>query len=237
MRHLLLLLVAALVTCSAPSPYVTTVGILRPGVTLAIEAWSATVNAYQPAQGQRRDSFTIAATAPRNATPPPPPHLRAEPLGVVVHAPGTLQTLMVRVPDRVNLVVESHNGDVNVTDITGNARVILRQGNVNIMLPGYAQAQVGAGNISVTMGATDWPGTLYFSTGRGDIVLRISAKAAFGVRLHTGHGVLFTDFALRGTSNGQSETIVGNVNGGSARQIDVETSAGAIRLLRLQPQP
>ena len=234
---LLLLPLATLVACRASSPYVTTVGILKPGTTLALRVDSGTVNAYQPATGQRRDLFTVAATALPKGTPPPAPRMRAAPLGLVVRATGTFDSLLVRVPDGVNLVVQSRHGDVNVTDIAGNARIVAQHGNVNVKLAGYAQAAVGDGNLSVMMGATDWPGTLYFSTRRGDIELWISAKAAFGVHLHTGDGTLFTDFGLRGTSNGRAETIDGVVNGAVTPRIDVETSAGAIRLLRLQPQP
>jgi hypothetical protein len=233
----LLLALEPLVACSSPSPYVTTVGILKPGATLVVRVDSATVNAYQPMRGQRGDLFTIAATALPRGTPPPPPHLRAAPLGVVVRAPGTLESLLVRVPEGVNLVVASRGGDVNVTDISGNARVVAERGNVDIKLSGYAQAAVGRGNLSVMMGATHWPGTLHFSTQRGDVEVWINGKAAFGVHLHTGNGVLFTDFGLRGSSDGKAETIDGSVGGGLAQRIDVDSSAGAVRLLRLQPQP
>jgi hypothetical protein len=232
-----LLLLPALLACSAATPYVTTVGILKPGATLAIRIGSGTVNAYQPATGQRRDLFTIAATALPKGTPPPPPRLHVAPLGIVVRAPRSLASLLVRVPDGVNLVVTSHQGDVNVTDITGNARIAAARGDVAIMLPGYAQAAVGEGNLTVRMGATDWPGTLHFSTQRGDVGLWISGLASFNVHLHTDNGVLFTDFGLRGTSNGRSETIDGGVNGGSTHALDVQTGNGDIHLLRLQPQP
>jgi hypothetical protein len=211
----LLLLLGILAACSTAAPYVTTVGILKPGATLAVRAGSGTVNAYQPAA----------------------PQLRPMPHGVFVTAPQPLSSLLVRVPDGVTLDVDSRKGDVNVTDIPGSARILAERGNVNVMLPGYAQAATGEGNVSVTMGAATWPGTLRFSARRGDIVLRISAKAAFGVHLRTGGGVLFTDFGLRGTSSGGAETIDGSVNGGTTQRIDVETSSGAIRLLRLQPQP
>jgi hypothetical protein len=234
---LLLLPLAALVSCSAPTPYSTTVGILKPGATLVVRVAQASLNVYQPVTGKRRDLFTITATGLPKATPPPGPRVRVAPLGVVVNAPSPLASLLVRVPDGVNLVVQSQRGDVNVTDIRGNARVVALHGNVTLMLPGYAQAAVGQGNLAVTMGSIDWPGTLRFSTRQGDIELRIPARAAFGVHLHTDAGTLFTDFALRGTSQGQSETIDGNVNGPSARRVDVETGAGAIRLLRLEPQP
>jgi hypothetical protein len=233
----LLLPLATIAACSgAPAPYVTTVGILKPGATLTVRIDSGTVNAYQPKAGQRRDLFTIAATAAAKGTPPPAPRVRAAPLGLVVQA-GALNSLLVRVPDGVNFVVESRDGDVNVTDIAGNTRIAARHGNVSIKLPGYAQAAVGNGNLSVMMGAADWPGTLHFTTGSGDIEVWISARAAFAVHLHTGDGTLFTDFGLRGSSSGTAETIDGIVNGGSASRVDIETAAGAIRLLRLQPQP
>ncbi len=238
MRLLLLLLpIAALASCSSAPPYSTTVGILKPGATLEVRVAQATVNVYQPENGQRRDLFTVAATVQAKATPPPAPRLRVTPRGVVVNAASPLQSLLVRVPDAVNLAVQSRQGDVNVTDIRGDAVVVASRGNVTMLLPAYGQAAVGQGNISATIGSTDWPGTLHFSTQRGDVVLRIPATAAFIAHLHTDGGTLFTDFPLRGTSQGRSETIDGSVNDGDARRIDVETAAGSIRLLKLEPQP
>lgn len=234
---LLLLAIANLAACSTRQPYVTTVGVLKPGATLAVQNDAGTVNAYGPQAGQPSDLFTVAATARAQGTPPPAPRMHPASAGLNVRAVGALDSLLVRVPDDVNLAVESADGDVNVTDITGDASVIAAHGNVTIKLPGYAQAAVGDGNLSVMMGATSWPGTLRFSTRHGDIELWIVARAAFDVHLHTANGTLFTDFALRGTSSGTAETIDGVVNGSSASRVDVETSAGTIRLLRLQPQP
>jgi hypothetical protein len=236
-RLLLLLPLLAAGACSSAAPYVTTVGILKPGTTLRVRVGDTTLNVYQPEVRQRRDLFTVAATALPKGTPAPPPLLNAIRGGILVSAPNPLASLLVRVPDRTNLAVESQRGDVNVTDITGNAHIAARRGNVTVMLPGYAQASVGQGNLLVTMGSSDWPGTLHFSTQRGDVELRIRGDAAFAVHLHTDNGTLFTDFALRGVSNGNSETIDGTVNGGGGRRIDVETTTGAIRLLRLAPQP
>lgn len=214
----------------------TTIGVLKPGETMSVAIESGTLNAYQPINGQRRDLFTVSATGAEKETPPAP-RLRGTSRGVAVRATGNLRSLLVRVPDRVDLAVQSQRGDVNVTDITGNVRVVARQGNVELQVPGYAQAAVGAGNLLVRMGATQWPGTLSFSTRHGDIEVWIIAKAAFSVHLHTDAGVLFTDFGLRGVSNGRAETIDGTVNGGSSQRVDIETTSGAIRLLRLQPQP
>lgn len=210
---------------------------MKPGATLEVRVASATLNAYQPSAGQPRRAFTISATALPKQTPPPVPALRPGARGVVVNAPGPLASLLVRVPDGVDFVVRSERGDVNVTDINASVRVIAQRGNVKVMVPGYAQAAVGQGNLSVTMGSTDWPGTLHFSTQNGNIELWIIATAAFHVHLHTDDGSLFTDFGLRGTSQGRSETIDAAINGGGGHGIDVEAASGTIRLLRLTPQP
>ena len=235
-RSALLLLLLALTACASQTPYVTTVGVLSPGSTLSVHAGSATVGAYQPAAGQARNRFTVAATALSKSAPPAPPRLRGVPGGVAVDAPAPLAELLVRVPDGVNLAVRCDRGDVHVTGIQGNATIVAQQGDVQAMLPGYAQVRAGRGNVSVTMGSTGWPGTLHFSTQRGNIELWINENAAFAVRLHTARGTLFTDFDLRGSSQGTAETIEGRVNGGGTHGIDVETSTGTIRLLRLHPQ-
>ena len=231
----LLLLLPLLVSCNAPAPYATTEGILRPGATLRVEIARGRVDAYHPVAGRRAGLFTVSATAPSNQTPPAP-RMRARGKDVTVTA-GSLASLLVRVPAAVDLVVSSRDGDVNVTDIGGNAQIDAKHGNVTVMLPGYAQASVGEGTVAVTMGAMHWPGTLRFSASHGDITLRVPAPAAFSAHLQTDNGTLFTDFALRGSSHGSVETIDGSVNGGGAQRIWAHTGAGAVRLLRMQPQP
>jgi hypothetical protein len=237
-RFLLLPLLPLLASigCSSPQPYVNTIGVLLPGSTMTVHVADAPLSAYAPAVGQPRNVFTISATAMPKGTQPPAPQLRAERSGIVVAAPNPLAALLVRVPQKVDLVIDSHRGDVTVTDISGNARVKAARGNVTLMVPGYAQASTLQGNLKVTMGATDWPGTLSFSSQHGDVEVWISTKASFTVHLHTDSGTLFTDFGLQGSSSGTSETIDGSVNGGGPQHIDVETKSGAIRLLRLQPQ-
>jgi Putative adhesin len=234
--RVLLPLVLLLAACSSPTPYSSTVGIMQPGMTLTIEAKQATINGYKPAVGEPSSRFTLEPTALASGTPPPiPTSLRAR-NGLIIAAPYPLRSLLVRVPDRVNLVVHDKKGDVNVTDITGNADAHTADGNVQIMLPGYAQASTGNGRLSVTMGSTDWPGTLHFTNRNGDIEVWINTTAQFTVRLHTDDGTIFTDFNLRGTSKGSAETIDGPVNGGGPRRVDIEAHHGAIRLLQLRPQ-
>jgi hypothetical protein len=232
----LLLLVPLAAGCSHDAPYVTTVGLLNPGATMAVNSPGGTVSAFAPAAGEPRDRFTVSATGKHGDPPPPPPKIRAGRDGLRIDVPQPVVSLLVRVPNGVALSVRSLQGDVHVTNITGSVRVDAAKGDVQIMVPSYAQASVGEGNLSSTMGSTDWPGTLHFTIGHGDAEVWVNENAKFNVHLHTDNGMLFSDFDLRGNSQGHSETIDGPVNGGGPRSIDIETRAGAIRLLKLHPQ-
>ena len=201
-----------------------------------VHTMGGTVSAFAPAAGQPRDRFTVSATALKSDSPPAPPKIRAGRDGLRVDTLQPLGSLLLRVPDGVALAIKSSQGDVHVTNITGVVDVSAAKGDVQIMVPAYAQASIGEGNLSATMGSTNWPGTLHFTLGHGDAEVWVNENTAFHVRLHTDNGMLFTDFDLRGTSHGHSETIDGMINGGGPRSIDIETRAGAIRLLKLHPQ-
>ena len=218
-----------------PAPYATTVGVLHPGERIMVRIARGTVNAYAPLIGQRKDIFTVQAFAKRGgAAPPLLVHKRKD--GIEIDAPP-LQSLLVRVPRGVTLRVISGGGDVNATDISGNANVTLAHGNADLMLPDYGQARDdGSGTLKILIGSSDWPGTLRFYDAKGTINLSINENASFHVRMHTGNGTIFTDFPLRGHAHGTSETIVGVVNGGAKRAVDIEVGVGTIRLLSLAPQ-
>ena len=203
---------------------------------MTIVVSNADVNAYKPAVGEPADRFTVAASVQSNQGPPPAPAVRRAGNGIVITAPDPLTQLLLRIPDRVNLVVNSKSGAVNVTDVTGNVDVSATKGDVHVMVPGYAQASTQSGHLAVTFGSANWPGTLKFYDGNGDMEVYIPELAKFHVRMHTDDGTLFTDFGLKGTSQGSSETIDGPVNGGGVQSVDIEAKRGTIRLLRLAPQ-
>jgi hypothetical protein len=227
--------VLAFVGCYAKqTPYSTAVGILKPTSTMTVAVTSGSLNVYKPAVGEPPDRYTVQATA--TGAPPPAPIIRAAGNGVVVQASDPLYGLLVRLPDRVNLVVDSSNGNVSVIDVSGNVIVRAHSGRVKVMVPGYAEASTKIGNVEVTIGASQWPGTLKFTTDDGDVTVYVPEIAKFHAHLHTDDGTLFTDFNLTGTSTGSNETIDAPVNGGGSMGIDIETKHGAARLLRLAPQ-
>jgi hypothetical protein len=214
-------------------------GTLPPGALMIIGAPQAQINVYKPLNGDPGDRFTVQLMARPDESPPPPAPPLLQPSGRVlrVNAGEAASALLVRVPDRVALDVRIGDGDVNVTDVTGVVDASTNHGEVKVMVPQYAQASSGAGNITVFMGATDWPGTLRFGTQRGDVEVWINATAQFGVHMHTDRGIIFTDFGLTGTSKGTAETIDGVVGGRPAKRgVDITVRDGDIRLLQLKPQ-
>jgi hypothetical protein len=230
-------LVVGLSACSSPTPYATTVGVLKPGATLSVDVAQGDVNVYRPEKGQPSDRFTIAATAQSGEAQPASPTIRPSVYGVSVTVKTTIGSLLVRVPDGVHCIVRDKQGDVRVTDITGSIDVEDGQGNVTIMVPGYAQASTQQGSVNATFGAAKWPGTLRFTSQQGDVNVYVPATTAFQAYLHTGDGTVFSDFpGLRGTSQGKGETVTAPVNGGASQGVYIETGKGVARLLRLTPQ-
>ena len=197
---------------------------------------SASLNVYKPAVGEPADRYTIQATQLPSGEAPPAPSVLSAGNGIVVQAPDPLYGLLVRLPDKVNLDVQSTEGNVSVIDVSGNVIVHAGIGNVKVLVPGYAEASNTKGDIEVTVGANVWPGTLKFSSNDGDVTVYVPETAKFHAHLHTDNGTLFTDFNLTGTSKGSNETIDAPVNGGGSIGIDIETKHGAARLLRLAPQ-
>ena len=234
-RVLILLFAAAFVGCSNHSPYTVAVGILKPTMTMTVVVKDGNVNVYKPAVGEPSDQFTVAASALKG-TSPAAPKIETAGNGIVVRAVDPLYGLLVRLPDRSDLVVQSEKGNVNVTDVSGPVTVHAGTGNVHIMVPGVAEASTVTGNVDVTIGATQWTGTLHFRADSGDVTVYVPEIAKFHARLHTDDGTIFTDFGLRGTSRGSNETIDAPVNGGSGFGVDIEARHGTVRLLRLTPQ-
>lgn len=246
-RRLALLLPLALWACSSPGPTFHSDGTLAPGSRMVIRSVNGAVSAYAPTVGQPKNHYTISGfgkpdspggSVKRQGRDLTLCQTTASGAGCLHDASQTIAPLpfLVRVPDGVFLDVRTLRGAINVSDVTGNVNAHSENGNVKIMVEGYANASARNGNVSVTFGATSWPGTLHFSAENGDVELYVNAKASAHVHLHTDHGTIFTDFELRGTSHGDAETIDGEIGGGNARTIDVTVHNGSVRMLQLKPQ-
>lgn len=204
------------------------------GGTIVVGNIQGDIGAYAPERGQPSNTYTIEAYEPGNATG-----------GVTIRKQGLLITAQSNIPAVRYLVrgpkggamdLTTHAGNIMVADFEGVVNAHDDKGDVKMLIPEYGNASVGTGNVSVIFASTDWPGTLHFSTVHGNIELYVNENAKARLRLHTDNGNVFSDFPLKGTSQGQSETIDSVINGGGPRSIDVEVKTGSIRLMQLKPQ-
>lgn len=243
MKYLVGTLIVLLSGCSGAAPFFTSTGTLAPGSKMNVASRAAAgakpleINVYKPAIGDPTDKYTVSLTGPHPTTQMLSGVARLKGSTLTVDpAVGGAQTALIRVPDKVSLSVDNANGSVNITDISGTIVAKTGKGDIKIMVPSYAQASSQDGDVTVYMSATQWPGTLHYFAQRGTVELWINENAEFRVHLHTDRGTIFTDFDLRGTSKGYSETINSAVGSNPKQGIDVEVGTGDIRVLQLKPQ-
>lgn len=229
----LLLLPLALAACAAPKPTFTQRGVLAPGATIVVRNIQGDIAAYAPEHDQPDDEYTVQAYEPANASHSVVSR-RPLLLSVFARAPGV--RYLIRGPKNSALDLRTQTGTINVADYDGIVNAQTGRGDVKMLIPQYGSVSVGRGNISVIFASTDWPGTVHFTTRQGDVELYVNEKASAHVHLHTADGTIFSDFPLKGTSSGHSETIDSDINGGASRTIDVEVGTGDIRVLQLKPQ-
>ena len=233
-RLLLLLSFFALAACSAGAPSISKTGVLPQGATILVRNVQGDINAYAPERGQPQDQYTVEAYAPPNA---PSVRIETKPLLITATAPAAGIRFLVRGPKGGAMDLSTDQGNINVADFEGIVNAHTGKGDIKMLIPMYGNASIGTGNMSVIYASTDWPGTLHFSTGTGNIELYVNENAKARVHLHTDNGNIFSDFpGLRGTSQGNNETIDSYINGGGPRSIDVEVQTGSIRLMQLKPQ-
>ena len=229
MRWQLLLL--TLCACGGQAPSFERTGVLRPGGTMIVRNISGDIDAYAPRHDQPPDQYTIQSFSASRATIV---HADAAVVYVTAASPGI--HYLIRGAKDTTLILQTRSGTINVADFDGDVDARDERGDVKMLLPQYGNAWVEKGNLSVTVGSAGWPGTLHFVLQRGDAEIYVNATAPARVHLHTANGTIYTDFPLRGSSSGHSETIDAPINGGASRGIDVEVNNGSIRLLQLKPQ-
>lgn len=228
---LLLLLVASLAACGQQAPAFKRIGSLPPGWTIAVHNDRGDISVYAPARGQPDSMYTISANLDV-----PQGSIVARGRSITISAPGPGLNYLIRGPKGAELDLSTHDGSINVADFDGVVTAHADRGDIKMLIPQYGNASAGTGNISVIFASPTWPGTLNFSAEKGDVELYVNENAAAHVHLHTDNGTIFTDFPLKGTASGSSETIDAPINGGAKRGIDVEVRDGSIRLLQLKPQ-
>lgn len=235
MKRLPLLLFLFLITaCAGSAPVVEKTGVLPAGATIVVHNLQGDIDAYAPERNQPADEYTIAAYASGSAKVP---NITTQGLLITATATAPGTRFLVRGPKGGAMDISTQQGNINVADFEGIVNAHTDKGDIKMLIPMYGNASIGTGNMSVIYASTDWPGTLHFSTVNGNVELYVNQNAKAKVRLHTDNGNIFSDFpGLKGTSQGNNETIQSFINGGGPRSIDVEVKTGAIRLMQLKPQ-
>lgn len=241
-----------LCACAADKPSFVRTGYLPHGATISVNDGGGNIEAYAPERGEPSSQYTIAAYEKKAHART---RLYLSPTLVTacaVHAmrntvifsardhcprsPARGVRFLVRAPKGSVLLLNTKHGSVNVADVDAIVDVRDGNGDVKMLIPRYGNVWDGHGNVSVIFASTDWPGTLHYADGDGDVKVYVNEHAKARVHLHTADGTIFSDFPLRGTSRGTSETIDGVLNGGAPRGIDIEVTRGSIQLLQLRPQ-
>jgi hypothetical protein len=233
-RTSLLLPLVLLAACAAPPPQIKETGVFPPGGTIVARNIKGNIDAYAPERGQPADEYTVAAYGP-------PGSVRITKAGVLITAQATVPgvNFLLRGPTGGAMDLSTRAGNIHVGDFEGVVNAHTDRGDIQMLIPRYGSASIGTGNMSVIFASTDWPGTLHFSVGNGNVELYVNATAKAHLHMHTDNGSLFTDFppaTLKGTSRGTNETLDGTINGGAARTVDVDVHNGIIRVLQLKPQ-
>jgi len=233
-NRVLLLLTLALAACGKPTPAIQSTGTLAPGGAIVLRNAVGSIEAYAPEIGQPASTYTVDFFGP---TEEQPKIIRTNAVVSIVPTGFTpANRYLIRAPKNTTLNVSTQNGSINVEDVDAVVNAETGTGAINVMCYQYANAHAANGNVQATFSSTDWTGTLHFGADKGDVAVYLNATVNAHVRLHTRHGSIFTDFPLRGSSSGQTETIDGVLNGGASRSVDIEVGEGVIRLLQLKPQ-
>jgi len=233
-RTALLLPLVLFAGCAAAPPAIQQTGVFPPGATIVARNLQGNIDAYAPERGQPTDEYTVAAYGPPGSVAIKKANLL---ITATASRPGV--NFLLRGPKGGAMELSTQHGDIHVGDFEGIVNAHTDRGNIAMLIPQYGSASIGTGNMSVIFASTNWPGTLTFTIGTGNIELYVNEHARAHLHLHTDNGTLFTDFppaTLKGTSHGTNETLDGTINGGGPRSIDIEVQNGIIRVLQLKPQ-
>jgi hypothetical protein len=136
----------------------------------------------------------------------------------------------VHVPEGVDFVGRTVNGEVHVESLSGNVEAYTVNGDIGISTTGTAQAGTVNGSIDASLGSSDWSGPLEFETVNGGITVELPRGTGAEVTAKTINGNIETDFPITVEGRFSSRRMTGTIGGGGSR-LWLETVNGSIRLL------
>jgi hypothetical protein len=137
----------------------------------------------------------------------------------------------VRVPHGVEFEGSTVVGDVKATGMTAFTSGASVTGAVNIETTDLARASSVSGSVYVTMGRSDWAGTLSFSSVSGDVTLIVPNSLNADVRASTVSGDIDSDWPMTVRGRIASRSVNATIGSGG-RSLNFSTVSGDISLKR-----
>lgn len=135
----------------------------------------------------------------------------------------------LRLPDAIDLVARTVNGDVFADDLGGDVVAMTVNGDIEVSTEGFAQAETVNGDIDVRMDDADFERGADFSTVNGSITLDVADAVDADVRASWLNGGFESDlpFTIDGRIGKRSAR--GTLGDGGA-ELRLETVNGSIRI-------
>ncbi|HEU4560220.1 MAG TPA: DUF4097 family beta strand repeat-containing protein [Longimicrobium sp.] len=121
------------------------------------------------------------------------------------------------------VMVESARGPVQAS--SGNGRVVVNAAT------GPVNASTGNGRIEVALASMRGAGDMEFSSGNGNVTLRLPSDFGAELEASTGHGSIETDFPLQVQGRVSQHRMAGRIGSGG-RRLKISTGNGSIYLRR-----
>ena len=137
----------------------------------------------------------------------------------------------VRVPRGVRFAGRTVNGAVLAESLDSDVLARTVNGDIELSTRGLAEASTVNGSIEASLGRSDWPAGLEFSTVNGRIALRLPADVGAEVRAKTVNGDMEFDFPVTVTGRFGPRQVSGTIGSGGP-VLDLSTVNGGISLLR-----
>jgi len=142
-------------------------------------------------------------------------------------------TFTIKVPDGVNFIARTVNGEVVARRLSGEVEAHSVNGDITVETTSYASATTVNGSIDAHVGSTDWTDDAEFETVNGSITIDLPASASMEVDASTVNGSMNTDFPLTIRGKWGPRRMSGTVGKGG-RTLSLSTVNGSMSLRKSQ---
>jgi DUF4097 and DUF4098 domain-containing protein YvlB len=136
----------------------------------------------------------------------------------------------IRVPEKTDLDLKITNGNIDVTNVEGQARLRSTNGSVEAnRIRGGVDGYTVNGNVHVQLAQVTGNRSMKLKTTNGSLQLRLPSDIQVDLEASTVNGSISTEFPVTATGRLTSRSLRGSLNGGGPL-IDLHTVNGSIRI-------